>query len=64
MENKVNYIQAINKSMAIPRKPKKNRTKSIKMGLRFFTMYFNNLISFLLSQNANHTYFRSFVNHQ
>ena len=44
MENKVNYIQAINKSMAIPRKPKKNRTKSIKMGLRFFTMYFNSLI--------------------
>ena len=33
----------------------KNKAESRKMQLQLFTMYFDQWISFMLSQNANHT---------
>ena len=59
MENKVNYIQAINfinLSHTWPDKGNsKNKAESIKIGLQFFTKYFDSWISCILSQNVNHT---------
>ena len=58
MKNKVDYIQAINFINLFftqqTKKTLKNKTESRKMGLWFFMVYFDDWISFILSQNANH----------
>ena len=57
MENKVYYTKAINFiNLFHTRQDKwssKNKTKSRKMGLRLFPMYFGGWSLFALSQNAN-----------
>ena len=66
MENKVNHKQAINFInffIHSETKETQNKAESRKMGLQFFKMYFDQRISFMLSLNAHHTYFKSLVHH-
>ena len=58
MENKVNYIQAINFTDLI-------HTRIGKLILWLFLMYFGDSVSFTLRQNTNHANIldHSFVNH-
>ena len=55
MENKLHTSNKFYKSYFIQDKGNsKNKAESRKIGLWFFTMYFDGWISFILSQNANH----------
>ena len=52
MKNKVDYIQAINfMNLFFTQQTKKTW---LWLGLWFFIVYFDDWISFILSQNANH----------